>query len=113
IRYFWSLQDFVMGIADALEGHKFLAEKKILHRDISENNVVLALDPSESSRGYLIDLDMATDYNPGEQPLAKPEKGFVDMSLLELSDADEEVDKDYPAQEGDRTVSSVFSLLLG
>ncbi|KAH8115099.1 hypothetical protein DFH11DRAFT_1591406, partial [Phellopilus nigrolimitatus] len=67
MRYFWSLQDFVMAIADAMEGHKFLVEKKILHRDISENNVVLALNPSESSRGYLIDLDMATDYNYEEQ----------------------------------------------
>ncbi|KAH8115105.1 hypothetical protein DFH11DRAFT_1591440 [Phellopilus nigrolimitatus] len=109
MRYFWSLQDFVMAIADAMEGHKFLVEKKILHRDISENNIVLALDPSESARGYLIDLDMATDYNPKEQPLAKAEKGFVDPSILEeLSDSDEEVVKDYPAQKVDRTGTTPY-----
>ena len=41
-----------------MEGHQFLTSIGILHRDISENNVVLGLYPWEE-RGYLIDFDMA------------------------------------------------------
>ncbi|KAH8115064.1 hypothetical protein DFH11DRAFT_1591222 [Phellopilus nigrolimitatus] len=107
MRYFCSLQDFVMAIADAMEGHKFLVEKKILHRDISENNVVLALNPSESSRGYLIDLDMATDYNYEEQPFAKGVNALMDESELAIPRRDEVVEN-YPAQKGDRTGTTPY-----
>ena len=41
-----------------MKGHEFLTRIGILHRDISENNIVLGLYPWEE-RGYLIDFDMA------------------------------------------------------
>ena len=41
-----------------MEGHEFLTSIGILHRDISENNIVLGVYPWEE-RGYLIDFDMA------------------------------------------------------
>ena len=41
-----------------MKGHEFLTSIGILHRDVSENNIVLGLYPWEE-RGYLIDFDMA------------------------------------------------------
>ena len=41
-----------------MKGHEYLTSIGILHRDISENNIVLGLYPWQE-RGYLIDLDMA------------------------------------------------------
>ena len=41
-----------------MPGHEYLTKSGILHRDISENNIVLGLRPGDE-RGYLIDLDMA------------------------------------------------------
>jgi serine/threonine protein kinase len=46
-------------------GHQFLVEDLgILHRDISETNIVLRAHPEEAVRGYLMDLDMATKLTP-------------------------------------------------
>ena len=50
------------------QGHEYLTKIGILHRDISENNIVLARRPGEE-RGYLIDFDMATLQDPEEQPV--------------------------------------------
>ena len=41
-----------------MTGHEFLTSIGILHRDISENNIVLGVYPWEE-RGYIIDFDMA------------------------------------------------------
>ena len=41
-----------------MKGHEYLTSIGILHRDISENNIVLGLYPWQE-RGYLIDFDMA------------------------------------------------------
>ena len=49
-----------------MKGHQFLTSIGILHRDISENNIVLGLYPWEE-RGYLIDFDMAI-LQDGEEP---------------------------------------------
>ncbi|KAH7888989.1 hypothetical protein F5I97DRAFT_776624 [Phlebopus sp. FC_14] len=66
VRYFWSIQDFVQGLRGALLGHLYLVEINILHRDVSENNVVLACSPYQP-RGAIIDFDMAIRYEePGE-----------------------------------------------
>ncbi|KAH7919348.1 hypothetical protein BV22DRAFT_1040991 [Leucogyrophana mollusca] len=62
VRFFWSIHDFVMGVRGALLGHQWLVGQGFLHRDISENNIVLALRPTEPQRGYLIDFDMAVHY---------------------------------------------------
>jgi serine/threonine protein kinase len=54
-----------------MAGHEYLTKIGILHRDISENNIVLGLRPGDE-RGYLIDLDMAILQNADEptQPVA-------------------------------------------
>ena len=48
-----------------MKGHEFLTSVGILHRDISENNIVLGVYPCEE-RGYLIDFDMAILQNVEE-----------------------------------------------
>ncbi|KAF8433720.1 hypothetical protein L210DRAFT_544965 [Boletus edulis BED1] len=58
VKYFWGVHDFVRGLRGALLGHELLTSIGILHRDISENNIVLGLYPWQE-RGYLIDFDMA------------------------------------------------------
>ena len=60
------------------QGHEYLTKIGILHRDISENNIVLARRPGEEERGYLIDFDMATLQDAEEQP--------VEVTSLEFRD---------------------------
>ncbi|KAF8836932.1 hypothetical protein BDN67DRAFT_983581 [Paxillus ammoniavirescens] len=66
VKYFWGVHDFVRGVRGAVLGYQYLTSIGILHRDISENNVVLARRPGEE-RGYLIDFDMAKLQEP-EKP---------------------------------------------
>ncbi|KAF8448663.1 hypothetical protein L210DRAFT_3522817 [Boletus edulis BED1] len=73
VKYFWGVHDFVRGLRGALLGHKYLTKIGILHRDISENNIVLGLRP-EDERGYLIDLDMAILQNAEEPTEPEPVK---------------------------------------
>ena len=54
-----------------MPGHEYLTKIGILHRDISENNIVLGLRPGDE-RGYLIDLDMAILQNAEEPTEAEP-----------------------------------------
>ncbi|KIJ16039.1 hypothetical protein PAXINDRAFT_11078 [Paxillus involutus ATCC 200175] len=67
VRYFWSIQDFVMGLLGAVQGHQFLVENGILHRDASENNIVLACHPDDP-RGQIMDFDMAIPYQRPAEP---------------------------------------------
>ncbi|KIJ06380.1 hypothetical protein PAXINDRAFT_20428 [Paxillus involutus ATCC 200175] len=68
VKYFWGVHDFVRGVRGAVLGHQYLTSIGVLHRDISENNVVLARRPGEE-RGYLIDFDMAKLQEPEERTL--------------------------------------------
>ena len=54
-----------------MPGHEYLTTIGILHRDISENNIVLGLRPGDE-RGYLIDLDMAVLQNAEEHTQLLP-----------------------------------------
>ncbi|KAH7890573.1 hypothetical protein F5I97DRAFT_1964097 [Phlebopus sp. FC_14] len=101
VMFFWSVQDFVMGLRGALlgqvpipffssreltvhQGHQYLVQIGILHRDISENNILLALIPG-LIRGYITDFDMAIPYPktvPQQQPL-----DLVKFALRKPSDA--------------------------
>ncbi|KAH7890515.1 hypothetical protein F5I97DRAFT_37309 [Phlebopus sp. FC_14] len=62
VMFFWSIQDFVMGLRDALIGHEHLVQIGILHHDISENNILLA-PATGLVRGYMTDFDMAIPYD--------------------------------------------------
>ncbi|KUJ16854.1 uncharacterized protein LY89DRAFT_697190 [Mollisia scopiformis] len=50
-------------LRDAIRGHRSLLEEgKILHRDISENNIIITEFPAkEEPKGRLIDLDLAKE----------------------------------------------------
>ncbi|KIK83433.1 hypothetical protein PAXRUDRAFT_27513, partial [Paxillus rubicundulus Ve08.2h10] len=80
VKYFWGVHDFVRGVRGAVLGHQYLTSIGILHRDISENNVVLARRPGEE-RGYLIDFDMAILQEPEKrtQTVVTPQsEGLLD-----------------------------------
>ncbi|TEB14487.1 hypothetical protein FA13DRAFT_1823267 [Coprinellus micaceus] len=70
ISSFTSILEVLCAIRDAIAGHQRLLSDdiRILHRDISHNNILLGLDgASDGDRGVLIDLEMAfrsTDANP-------------------------------------------------
>ncbi|KAN0081264.1 hypothetical protein V8E55_008888 [Tylopilus felleus] len=70
VQYFWSLHDFIEGLRGAIKGHEFLTSIGILHRDVSESNIVLGFYPWEE-RGYLIDFDM-TILQDAEEPTQAP-----------------------------------------
>ncbi|KAH7890623.1 hypothetical protein F5I97DRAFT_1837138, partial [Phlebopus sp. FC_14] len=87
VMFFWSVQDFVMGLRGALLGHEYLVQIGILHRDISENNILLALIPG-LIRGFITDFDMAIPYQmtaPQNQSLDA--MGLVHSMLSRRSDS--------------------------
>ncbi|KAJ3542783.1 hypothetical protein NM688_g5937 [Phlebia brevispora] len=49
----------IRGIKAAIEGHKYLYENGILHRDVSAGNVLLAQHPQPGMEGFITDLDCA------------------------------------------------------
>ncbi|KAH9204267.1 hypothetical protein DL95DRAFT_319769, partial [Leptodontidium sp. 2 PMI_412] len=56
-----SVRELLEALRDAIAGHKSLLEDgKILHRDISENNIISTESASDGApKGRLIDLDLA------------------------------------------------------
>ncbi|KAL9100405.1 MAG: hypothetical protein Q9163_004215 [Psora crenata] len=61
IKEFSSIKEILTVFRDAIKAHQFLLDKaQILHRDISENNIIIT-DPSTTNgwTGILIDLDLA------------------------------------------------------
>ncbi|CAD6503663.1 BgTH12-03322 [Blumeria graminis f. sp. triticale] len=56
-----SILEFLIGIRDAIAGHRRLyCKKKILHGDISDNNIILT-NFRDTLEGQLIDLDQSID----------------------------------------------------
>jgi hypothetical protein len=60
-----SVKELLEALRDAILGHKSLLEDgKILHRDISENNIIITESATEGGpKGRLIDLDLAMGKN--------------------------------------------------
>ncbi|KAL5318088.1 hypothetical protein ACEPPN_015192 [Leptodophora sp. 'Broadleaf-Isolate-01'] len=58
-----SVRELLEALRDAIAGHKSLLEDgKILHRDISENNIIITESASDGDpKGRLIDLDLAKE----------------------------------------------------
>ncbi len=58
-----SVRELLEALRDAIRGHRLLLEDgKILHRDISENNIIITeLPAKEALKGRLIDLDLAKE----------------------------------------------------
>ncbi|KAG9231374.1 hypothetical protein BJ875DRAFT_506723 [Amylocarpus encephaloides] len=58
-----SVRELLQALRDAIRGHRSLLEVgKILHRDVSENNIIITELPVEDApKGRLIDLDLAKE----------------------------------------------------
>ncbi|PQE09263.1 serine threonine- kinase Sgk2 protein [Rutstroemia sp. NJR-2017a BBW] len=63
LREYHSVSELLEVLRDAIRGHRSLLEDgKILHRDISENNIIITELPAEGDpNGRLIDLDLAKE----------------------------------------------------
>jgi hypothetical protein len=63
LREYQSVKELLEALLDAIRGHRSLLEDgKILHRDISENNIIITELPAEGDpKGRLIDLDLAKE----------------------------------------------------
>ncbi|EPQ50517.1 hypothetical protein GLOTRDRAFT_12818, partial [Gloeophyllum trabeum ATCC 11539] len=58
---FSSTRQVLEAYYDSLLGHERMGEKKILHRDISVNNIMISAYPDmEKCRGFLIDMEYVT-----------------------------------------------------
>ncbi|KAH7888338.1 hypothetical protein F5I97DRAFT_681834 [Phlebopus sp. FC_14] len=64
-------------------GHQYLVKIFILHRDVSENNVVLGCEPGHI-RGCLMDFDMAIRYEVQKQVPSQP--GNIAAAFRDTSD---------------------------
>ncbi|KAH7268883.1 hypothetical protein B0J15DRAFT_510642 [Fusarium solani] len=67
IARFHTVEGFLRGFRDAISGYRSLhLDGKILHRDISPNNIMLAEDKKEGEPwGFLIDLDLSMELAVG------------------------------------------------
>ncbi|KAG6037944.1 hypothetical protein E4U41_004648 [Claviceps citrina] len=73
------------GLRDAIKAHRSLyMDGKILHRDISENNIILT-NPSTADglKGMLIDLDLAMEVGAGPSG-AKHRTGTMEFMAIEV-----------------------------
>ncbi|KAL0631072.1 hypothetical protein Q9L58_010069 [Maublancomyces gigas] len=83
-----STQELLLGLHDALQGHRSLLAAGILHRDISIFNIMLSLHPptrSDGKRGFLIDLDMAIEtacLTPSTAPHRTGTREFMAIEVL-------------------------------
>ncbi|TEB25618.1 hypothetical protein FA13DRAFT_1692942 [Coprinellus micaceus] len=68
VLFFTSVLQLLCAVRDAIAAHQRLVDVRVLHRDISHNNVLLGKEgAADGDRGVIIDFDMAfraTDTNP-------------------------------------------------
>ncbi|SZF01195.1 unnamed protein product [Blumeria hordei] len=79
--------ELVIGLRDAIKAHRsLLKDAMILHRDISENNIILTgSDVGKDSRGFLIDLDLAVLLSDDKaQRKTQAMTGTIEFMALEL-----------------------------
>ncbi|SZF00970.1 unnamed protein product [Blumeria hordei] len=79
--------ELVIGLRDAIKAHRsLLKDAMILHRDISENNIILTgSDVGKNWRGFLIDLDLAVLLsNDKAQRKIQAMTGTMEFMALEL-----------------------------
>ena len=84
IRGFRSVKELLEACRDAIKAHKSLYDKgNILHRDISENNIIITDSPGISHKGMLIDLDLAKER--GSMPSgARHRTGTMEFMAIEV-----------------------------
>ncbi|KAJ2849569.1 hypothetical protein IWW36_002544 [Coemansia brasiliensis] len=81
-----SVAELIVVISDALQAHMaVLNHCQILHRDISENNILWWSDESEKVHGMLIDFDNAVDANAArksDRPICTGTLPFMSVNNL-------------------------------
>lgn len=84
IKEFRSIKELLTALRDAIKAHRYLLSKaKILHRDISENNIIIT-DPetADNFSGMLIDLDLAI--KDGERTGGKHMTGTMEFMAIDV-----------------------------
>ncbi|CAD6499922.1 BgTH12-04027 [Blumeria graminis f. sp. triticale] len=79
--------ELVIGLRDAIKAHRsLLKDAMILHRDISENNIILTgSDVGKDWKGFLIDLDLAVLLSDDKaQGKTQTMTGTMEFMALEL-----------------------------
>lgn len=85
ISNFSSVLELIEALRDAIKVHRsLLLDGKILHRDISENNIIIT-DPEDADgfRGMLIDLDLAKEDGKGPSG-ARHRTGTMEFMAIEV-----------------------------
>ncbi|OJD12146.1 hypothetical protein AJ78_07217 [Emergomyces pasteurianus Ep9510] len=85
IHKFDSPKELLLALRDAIRAHRSLYTKgKILHRDISENNIIIT-DPkiADGYSGMLIDLDLAKELGSGGTG-ARHQTGTMEFMAIEV-----------------------------
>ena len=85
IHEFKSVLEFLEACHDVIKGHRSLYEDgKILHRDISVNNIIITDAQKEGDpKGMLIDLDLAKELNSGSSG-ARHRTGTMEFMAIEV-----------------------------
>ncbi|KAJ2901648.1 uncharacterized protein MKZ38_001607 [Zalerion maritima] len=80
-----SVRELLEALRDAIRGHRSLLEDgRILHRDISENNIIITELPAEEApKGRLIDLDLAKELD-GMPSGARHRTGTMQFMAIEV-----------------------------
>ena len=85
INKFQSVREFLEACRDFIKAHRSLYyDGKILHRDISENNIIVTDVKGEGDpRGMLIDLDLAKELNSSPSG-ARHRTGTMEFMAIEV-----------------------------
>ena len=85
ISKFESIPELIEGLRDAIKVHRSLfMDGQILHRDISENNIIITDSPKgDGFKGMLIDLDLAKEEGQGPSG-ARHRTGTMEFMAIEV-----------------------------
>jgi serine/threonine protein kinase len=85
IHEFESVLEFLEVCRDVIKGHRSLYQDgKILHRDISKNNIIITdAEKEEDPSGMLIDLDLAKELDSGPSG-ARHRTGTMEFMAIEV-----------------------------
>ncbi|KAH8112618.1 hypothetical protein DFH11DRAFT_464520 [Phellopilus nigrolimitatus] len=92
---FQTLTELLTSVKDIIQTIEDLINNRVLHRDISLRNLVLAKedpkDPNSRRRGYIIDFDFAIETDEQDKECAKGRRtGTLPFMALEMMVAEEE-----------------------
>ncbi|KAI9804850.1 MAG: hypothetical protein M1825_001219 [Sarcosagium campestre] len=78
--------ELLEALRDAIKAHRSLyLEGNILHRDISENNIIITKPETDGFKGMLIDLDLAKELGGGRSG-ARCRTGTMEFMAIEVLD---------------------------